>query len=250
MGGDIPARAGTAQGTFGKGIVVIPAYNEEETITEVVGGLAAERLGVDILVVNDGSSDATGRILEKLPVTVVTHPVNLGYGAAVQTGMIYAVREGYDYLVLMDADGQHVPSQVRLLLEELGKGWDVVIGSRFTGESDVYKVPFLRRTGIRFFSLLARTLGGIRIRDVTSGFQAMRRNVFDLLSREYPVQSPDAEVIVMLGLKRFRVTEVPASVRERQGGKSMYSSLGSALYYPFKSVLSSFIVLLRLLREK
>ncbi|MGZ8450408.1 MAG: glycosyltransferase family 2 protein, partial [Candidatus Deferrimicrobiaceae bacterium] len=89
---------------------MIPAYNEEETIAEVVGGLAAERLGVDILVVNDGSSDATGRILETLPAAVVTHPVNLGYGAAVQTGMLYAVREGYDFLVLMDADGQHVPS--------------------------------------------------------------------------------------------------------------------------------------------
>lgn len=234
----------------GRGIVVIPAYNEEDTIAEVVGGLAAERLGVDILVVNDGSTDGTGSILEGLPAAVVTHPVNLGYGAAVQTGMLYAVRGGYDFLALMDADGQHVPSQVRLLFEELGKGWDIVIGSRFTGDADVYKVPVLRRTGIRFFSLLARALGGIRIRDVTSGFQAMRRNVFEFLSREYPVQSPDAEVIVMLGRKRFRVTEVPASVRERQGGKSMYSSVGSVMYYPFKSVLSSFIVLLRLLREK
>ncbi|MFA6147223.1 MAG: glycosyltransferase family 2 protein [bacterium] len=234
----------------GKGIVVIPAYNEEETIAEVVRGLVAENLGVDILVVDDGSSDGTGRILRGLPVTVVTHPVNLGYGAAVQTGMFYAVREGYDYLALMDADGQHVPSQVRLLLDELGKGSDMVIGSRFAGDTDVYKVPFFRRAGIRFFSFLAHALGGIDIRDVTSGFQAMRRSVFEFLSREYPVDSPDAEVIVMLGRKRFKVTEVAASVRERQGGKSMYSNLGTAMYYPFKSVLSSFIVLLRLLREK
>jgi glycosyltransferase involved in cell wall biosynthesis len=237
-------------GMPGRGIVVIPAYNEQETIAEVVRGLRAEGLGVDVLVVDDGSTDATGRVLEGLPAAVVTHPVNLGYGAAVQTGMLYAVREGYDFLVLMDADGQHVPSQVGLLIGALGEGWDIVIGSRFTGEADVYKVPFLRRTGIRFFSMLARALGGIRIRDVTSGFQAMRRNVFEFLSREYPVHSPDAEVIVMLGLKRFRVTEVPASVRKRQGGKSMYSSLGSVMYYPFKSVLSSFIVLLRLLRER
>lgn len=234
----------------GRGIVVIPAYNEEDTIAAVVEGLAAERLGVDILVVDDGSADGTGRILAGLPVLVVTHPVNLGYGAAVQTGMLFAVRGGYDYLALMDADGQHVPSQVRLLFGELAKGWDIVIGSRFAGEADVYRVPFLRRAGIRFFSLLALALGGIRIRDVTSGFQAMRRSVFEFLSREYPVQSPDAEVIVMLGRKRFRVTEVPATVRERQGGKSMYSTLGSVMYYPFKSILSSFIVLLRLLRER
>jgi len=230
---------------------VIPAYNEGETIAEVVRELAAENLGVDILVVNDGSSDGTGRILRDLPAAItVTHPINLGYGAAVQTGMLYAVREGYDFLALMDADGQHVPSQVRLLFDELGKGWDMVIGSRFAGDADVYRVPFFRRTGIRFFSFLARALGGIRIRDVTSGFQAMRRDVFVFLSREYPVHSPDAEVIVMLGRKRFKVTEVATLVRERQGGTSMYSKLGTVVYYPFKSVLSSFIVLLRLLREK
>jgi glycosyltransferase involved in cell wall biosynthesis len=235
----------------GRGIVVIPAYNEEETIAEVVRGLAAEGLGVDILVVNDGSSDGTGRILRDLPAAVtVTHPINLGYGAAVQTGMLYAVREGYDFLALMDADGQHVPSQLRLLLDELSKGSDMVIGSRFAGEAEVYAVPFLRRAGIRFFSFLAHLLGGIEVRDVTSGFQAMRRNVFEFLSREYPTHSPDAEVIVMLGRKRFRVTEVPTSVRERQGGTSMYSNVGAAIYYPFKSILSSFIVLLRLMREK
>lgn len=236
---------------LGRGIVVIPAYNEEETISEVVRGLAAEGLGVDILVVDDGSSDGTGRILRDLPAAItVTHPINLGYGAAVQTGMLYAVREGYDFLALMDADGQHVPSQLRLLLDELVKGWDMVIGSRFAGDADVYTVPFFRRAGIRFFSFLAHLLGGIEVRDVTSGFQAMRRNVFEFLSMEYPTHSPDAEVIVMLGRKRFRVTEVPTSVRERQGGTSMYSNVGAAIYYPFKSILSSFIVLLRLMREK
>jgi glycosyltransferase involved in cell wall biosynthesis len=234
----------------GRGIIVIPAYNEEETIAEVVRGLAAEDLGIDILVVNDGSSDGTGRILRDLPAISVSHPINLGYGAAVQTGMLYAVREGYEFLVLMDADGQHLPSQVRLLFDELGKGWDMVIGSRFAGDADVYRVPFFRRTGIRFFSFLAHLLGGIEVRDVTSGFQAMRRNVFEFLSMEYPTHSPDAEVIVMLGRKRFKVTEVATSVRERQGGTSMYSNVGAAIYYPFKSILSSIIVLLRLLREK
>jgi glycosyltransferase involved in cell wall biosynthesis len=234
-----------------RGVVVIPAYNEEDTIAEVVRELEAEGLGVDILVVNDGSSDGTGRVLAEIPAAItVTHPINLGYGAAVQTGMLYAVREGYDFLALMDADGQHVPSQLRLLLDELVKGWDMVIGSRFAGDADVYRVPFFRRAGIRFFSFLARALGGIRIRDVTSGFQAMRRDVFAFLSREYPADAPDAEVIVMLGRKRFKVTEVATSVRERQRGKSMYSNLGTVVYYPFKSILSSFIVLLRLLREK
>lgn len=234
----------------GRGIVVIPAFNEEETIAGVIGELLAERLGLDLLVVNDGSTDRTEEIVKNLPVAVVSHPINLGYGAAVQTGMIYAVRRGYDFLVLMDADGQHVPSQVRRLVEELSAGWDMVIGSRFVGGLEGTGVPFMRSVGITFFSLLAKILGGVRIRDVTSGFQAMRREVFALLAREYPVDAPDAEVIVMLGLRNFRVAEVPAVVRPRQGGTSMYASLGTVLYYPFKSILSSFMVLLRLLRKR
>lgn len=235
---------------LGRGAIVIPAYNEEETIAGVIREIEAEGLGMDIVVVNDGSGDGTEETLRSLPARVLSHPVNLGYGAAVQTGMLHAVRAGYDFLVLMDADGQHVPSQVRALLAELGKGNDIVIGSRLSGDAGAYRIPIFRRAGIRFFSLLAWALGGVRIRDVTSGFQAMRRAVFTVLAKEYPVDFPDAEVIVMLGLKNFRVAEVPAMVRERQGGESMYSSLGTVLYYPFKSLLASFIVLLRLFRER
>lgn len=233
-----------------KGLVTIPAFNEAETIGDVVRGILGENLGCDIVVVDDGSSDETVQVLSSLPVTVLSHPVNLGYGAAVQTGMMYAVRNGYDFLVLMDADGQHISSQVRLLLEELRRGNDIVIGSRLSEDSGSYRIPFMRKAGIRFFSFLAWVLGGVRIRDVTSGFQAMRREVFTVLSREYPVDFPDAEVVVMLGLRKFKVAEVPVAVRERQGGESMYSKFGTVLYYPFKSVLSSFIVLLRMLREK
>lgn len=233
-----------------KGLVTIPAFNEAETIGDVVRGILGENLGCDIVVVDDGSSDETVQVLRSLPVTVLSHPVNLGYGAAVQTGMMYAVRNGYDFLVLMDADGQHVPSQVGLLLEGLRRGNDIVIGSRLSEDSGSYRIPSMRKAGIRFFSFLAWVLGGVRIRDVTSGFQAMRREVFTVLSREYPVDFPDAEVIVMLGLRKFKVEEVPVAVRERQGGESMYSKFGTVLYYPFKSVLSSFIVLLRMLREK
>lgn len=235
---------------LGKGLIAIPAFNEAETIGGVVREILDEDLGCDVVVVNDGSSDGMERVLRSLPVTVLSHPVNLGYGAAVQTGMMYAVRNGYDFLVLMDADGQHVPSQVRLLLEELARGRDIVIGSRLSGDSGSYRIPLLRRGGIRFFSFLARILGGVRIRDVTSGFQAMGRGVLTALAREYPVDFPDSEVIVMLGLRKFRVAEVPVLVRERKAGKSMYSSYGTALYYPFKSLLATFIVLLRLVRER
>jgi len=234
----------------GRGIIVIPAYNESETIGEVVRQIEAEGLGLDILVVDDGSTDGTGAVLRGLPVTTVSHPINLGYGAAVQTGMLYAAREGYDLLVMMDGDGQHVPGEIRKLLEGLETGVDIVIGSRFLAGSESYRIPVFRRFAIRFFSLLAKTLGGVDIRDVTSGFQAMRRDVFLFLAREYPVDFPDAEVIIMLGLKKFRVLEVPTVFRQREQGTSMYSSVGTVLYYPFKSFLASVIVLLRLIRER
>ncbi len=233
-----------------KGLITVPAYNEGETIEGVVREILDEGLGCDIVVVNDGSSDGMEGVLQALPVTVLSHPVNLGYGAAVQTGMMYAVRHGYDFLVLMDADGQHVPSQIKFLLEELRRGKDIVIGSRMSNDSGAYRIPYMRKAGIRLFSLLAWILGGVRIRDVTSGFQAMRREVFTVLSQEYPVDFPDAEVIVMLGLQKFKVAEVPVVVRERQGGVSMYAKFGTILYYPFKSLLASFIVLLRLVRTR
>lgn len=234
----------------GKGIIVIPAFNERGRIENVIRDIRAENLGMDILVVDDCSRDGTVDFLKGLPVRVLSHPVNLGYGAAVQTGFRYAASRGYEYLVMMDADGQHIPSQIPILLEELRSGCDLVIGSRLAADSPPYRIPFFRRAGIFIFSLLARTLGGVRIRDITSGFQAMRREVFLVLAEDYPVDFPDADVIVLLGRKRFRISEIPVEVRDRAGGMSMYSSMSTALYYPFKSFLSSFMVLLRLYRER
>lgn len=234
----------------GRGVIIIPAYNESDTIGDVVGRIEAERLGLDIVVVDDGSTDRTRDVLRRLPVITISHPINLGYGAAVQTGMLYAARENYDFLVMMDGDGQHVPGEIRKLLDGLDAGADIAIGSRFLSGSGGYRIPAFRRFAIRFFSLLAKTLGGVDIRDVTSGFQAMQRDVFVFLAREYPVDFPDAEVIIMLGLKKFRVLEVPTAFREREQGTSMYASVGTVLYYPFKSVLASVIVLLRLFRER
>ncbi len=234
----------------GKGIIVIPAYNEAESIAGVVREIQAEGLGLDVVVVNDGSSDATAQVVRGLPVRILSHPVNLGYGVAIQTGMIHAMRSGYDFLVLMDGDGQHIPAEIRKLLAGLEGGADIVIGSRILAGSGSYRIPPIRRAAIRFFSFLAKALGGVDIRDVTSGFQAMRREVFSFLARDYPVDFPDAEVVVMLGLKNFTVAEVPTAFRPRERGTSMYSSLGTVLYYPFKSFLASFIVLLRLIRER
>jgi len=237
-------------GVPGKGLIVIPAFNEAESIAGVVDEIRAEGLELDIVVVDDGSSDRTVQVLGNLSVQTLSHPINLGYGVAVQTGMLYAVRNGYDFLVLMDGDGQHVPGEIRKLLAGLDSGADIVIGSRLLAGSRSYSVPIFRRAAIGFFSFLAKVLGRVDIMDVTSGFQAMRRDVFSFLAKEYPVDFPDAEVVIMLGLKRFTVAEVPAQFRPRERGRSMYSSTMTVLYYPFKSFLASVIVLLRLFRER
>ena len=230
--------------------IVLPVYNEEENIRATVEEIRENGISWDIITVDDGSTDRSRELLDSLPVTVIAHPVNLGYGAAVQTGIRHAVAEGYETVVLMDSDGQHIPSEIPNLLAALDKGADIVIGSRLLGESPGYRIPFLRRIGIWFFSVLAKTLGGTRIHDVTSGFQAMRRNVARFLAEQYPVDFPDAEVIISLALKKFLIAEVPARFREREHGNSMYSNPVRAFYYPFKSFMASFIVLLRLIRER
>lgn len=230
--------------------IVLPVYNEEKNIRATVEEIRRNGLHWEIIAVNDGSVDGSRALLENLPLVVISHPVNLGYGAAIQTGLRYAVAEGYESVVLMDADGQHNPSEIPKLLSELDKGADIAIGSRFLGKHTGYPVPLLRRTGILFFSMLAKMLGGTRIHDVTSGFQAMRHNVAKFLADQYPVDFPDADVIISLGLKKFRIAEVPTEFRRREHGDSMYANPVRALYYPFKTFLASFIVLLRLMKEK
>jgi glycosyltransferase involved in cell wall biosynthesis len=233
-----------------EGAIVIPVYNEEKNIRAIVEEVRRSGISWDIVAVDDGSTDGSRELLEKLPVTLISHPVNLGYGAAVQTGLRHAVAAGYGTVVLMDADGQHIPSEIPNLLAALEKGADIVIGSRLLGNASVYRIPFVRRMGIKFFSALAKILGGTKIYDVTSGFQAMRRNVAQFLAEEYPVNFPDAEVIISLGLKKFRIAEIPARFRRREHGISMYSDPILAFYYPFKTILASFIVLLRIIRGK
>lgn len=232
------------------GAIVIPVHNEEGSLRRLVEEIRGEGIDWDIIAVDDGSTDRSVEVLESLSLVVISHPINLGYGAAVQTGLKYAVRAGYGTVVLMDADGQHPPAGIPALLKRLEEGADIVIGSRILERAGQYRIPLSRRVGIAFFSALASVLGGVKIHDITSGFQAMRQAVAGFLAEEYPVDFPDAEVIISLGLRKFRIAEVPVIFRERAHGTSMYAHPGKVLYYPFKSLLASFIVLLRLVREK
>jgi hypothetical protein len=162
----------------------------------------------------------------------------------VQTGFKYAVAEGYDAAVQVDGDGQHPSEELPRLLEPLARGdADVIIGSRFLEKTD-YKTPFTRRVGMILFSTVARWAMGQRITDTTSGFRALNRRALRFLARNYPVDFPDAETLVLLKRAGFRIQEVSVNMRPRLSGKSSTTTLRS-LYYPFKQTLSVLVVMLR-----
>ncbi len=228
-----------------KNIVIIPAYNEEENIAGVVLGIKKVVPDADIVVVNDGGQDRTGEIARKSGGQVISLPFNMGYGVALQTGFKYALRRGYEYAVQMDADGQHDPRDILSLLQAVKSGEaDVAIGSRFL-EGNSYRIPALRRLGMFIFSFLASVFTGQRITDPTSGYQALnRRGLMFYASDYYPVDFPDADVIIMLHRAGLKVKEVPVTMHSSTTGRSMHSGL-KPLYYIFKMFLSIFVTLLR-----
>jgi glycosyltransferase involved in cell wall biosynthesis len=200
---------------------------------------------MDILVVDDCSTDETASVAAQNGAGVLNLPNNLGYGGAVQAGFRYAVHYGYDFGVLMDADGQHDASCIGDLLRVVQSGEaDVALGSRFLGRME-YKTTFAKRLGMLFFSTVVSRLTGWRITDPTSGFQALNRDTMAFFAMDnYPVDFPDADTILLLHFAGFRVAEVPVVMRERLSGQSMHSSW-KPIYYVFKMFLAILIVLLR-----
>ena len=225
-------------------IVIIPAYNEENRIASVVAGVRAALPEAAIVVINDCSRDNTAAVAGQAGATVVSHPFNMGYGAAIQTGYKYARDREYDFLVQLDADGQHDPSCIPALLAPIIEGVaDIAIGSRFLGNS--YRPPFVRRVGMALFRQIVSMVTGIFITDTTSGFQAFNRDVNKFFCTDvFPVDYPDADMLIMLHRVGFRMTEVPVHMYENSEGKSMHSGF-KPLYYMFKMLLSICVTLMR-----
>jgi glycosyltransferase involved in cell wall biosynthesis len=228
-----------------KSLIVIPAYNEEKNIARVINGIKESNPSEGVLIVNDGSGDSTSVIARESGAKVIDLPFNMGYGVALQTAYKYAVREGYDYVVQMDGDGQHDAKYAGILLEELRKEEaDVVVGSRFLKGRD-YKAPLFRRTGIRLFNMITSMIIGQRITDCTSGYQALNRAVLNFFTKDvYPCDYPDADVLIMLHFAGFRIKEVPVAMFPSKSRKSMHTGL-KPIYYIFKMFLSIFVTLLR-----
>jgi hypothetical protein len=231
-------------------LIIIPAYNEAPRIEKVIAGIRPQAPDADIVVVDDGSADETGEAARRAGVEVVSLPFNMGYGVALQTGFKYAKRHGYDYVVQMDGDGQHEPRCIADLLAAVQQpGVDIVLGSRWLGESE-YKGPVLRKFGKFYFALLASLLTRLKVTDPTTGFQALRREVVEFYcTNVYPVDYPDADVIIMLNRAGFRVKEVPVTMYLSESGQSMHGGILKPIYYGMKMMLSIGMTLLRDDRE-
>jgi len=226
-------------------LVIIPAYNEERLIGGVVASVAEALPGTHILVVDDGSRDRTGQSAAGAGAMVLRLPFNMGYGVALQTGYKFALRRGYAFAAQMDADGQHEPRDLPLLLETVRSGEaDLALGSRFLGRK-IYRAPLARRAGMLLFRLLASVLVRQHITDPTSGCQALNRRTIRFYASEiFPVDYPDADVLLMVHRAGLRIREIPVRMYAADDNASMHSGL-QPVYYIFKMFLSIAVTLLR-----
>lgn len=226
-------------------LIIIPVYNEEAHIAKVLDDVKNSNPQAGILVVNDGSTDATSEIAKQTGVMVIDIPFNIGYGGAIQTGFRFAVENGYDFVITMDGDGQHDPNYTKNLIETMDRERaDVVIGSRFL--EDTYKMGIFRKIGVWLFSTIAGFYTGTKFTDPTSGFQLLNRSVFSYLSKgnNYPLDYPDVNIIMALHKMKFKVAEAPVKMKENPNGKSMHSGLRPVIYV-IRMFLAIIMVLLR-----
>ncbi|WP_432799394.1 glycosyltransferase family 2 protein [Poriferisphaera sp. WC338] len=214
-------------------LVIVPAYNEAGSIAEVVTKIIKASPVLHVLVVDDGSVDATYASVPKHDrVTAIRLPFNLGIGGAVQTGYRFAANNHFDIAIQVDGDGQHPPDQISKLIDHMtASEADLVIGSRFLPESGAYRAPKSRRSAIKLLGSLIRLLtGGQRVTDCTSGFRAANKSVLRSFAYWYPEDYPEPEVIVALHRAGYVVEEVPVDMKQRETGTSSISFLDGMFY--------------------
>jgi glycosyltransferase involved in cell wall biosynthesis len=224
-------------------LAIVPAFNEAASIAEVVSELRDLRPELEVLVVDDGSTDATVNVAAAAGARVLRLPVNLGIGGAVQAGYLYAYERGFDLAVQVDGDGQHDAAELGQLLDPILAGRaDMSIGTRFAGRV-TYRAPLTRRIGIGLFATLVSLRVRQRMTDTTSGFRAVNRRGIRLFAVDYPHDYPEVESIVTAARGDLRVCEVPVAMRERAAGRSSITTFRS-IYYVAKVLLALFVGLL------
>lgn len=227
-----------------KTLVIVPAFNEEACIDGVLRDLKNNFPEGDVLVVNDGSTDLTSEIARQLNAVVIDLPYNLGIGGAMQTGLVYALSEGYDLAIQFDGDGQHRGEEVAQIVSAYNKGdVDLVVGSRFLSDSG-FTSSVQRRLGARILSFVVSTLIGKRITDTTSGFRVYGRRAIEFFSSVYPEDYPEVEAFILAHKKGLKIEEVPSRMIPRVCGRSSIT-ITRAVYYMIKVLLAIFVDLMK-----
>ena len=226
-------------------VVFIPAWNEESSIAAVIEGVRRELPDAELLVVDDGSTDATAERARAAGARVASLPFNQGVGAAQQTGYIYALRGGFDICAHLDGDGQHLPAELARLVDEVKAGKaDMVIGSRYQdrtlAEDDDYRASVSRRTGQHLFRLIVSLSTRQRFTDTTSGMRAVNRQAMTLFSERYSPEFAEVESVQRAVLQGLVVEELPVRMLSRSEGRSFLTPIRSA-FYIFKTLVVLFV---------
>ena len=221
-------------------LIIVPAFNEESSVGEVIEGVRSCLPQADILVVNDGSTDSTSDRARANGAIVLDLPFNLGIGGAMQTGFRYACEKGYDIAVQVDGDGQHSPREIVKLVGAVeNEHLDMAIGSRFIGDVE-YKASAMRRLGISILSGIISVIVRQKITDPTSGFRAANRRAIQLFASDYPQDYPEPEILVLLSRSGLKMKEIPVKIVQRSYGESSITWIRSA-YYMIKVLLAIFV---------
>ncbi|HEP1262127.1 TPA: glycosyltransferase family 2 protein [Streptococcus pyogenes] len=227
-----------------KKLIIIPAYNESSNIVNTIRTIESDAPDFDYIIIDDCSTDNTLTICQKQGFNVISLPINLGIGGAVQTGYRYAQRCGYDVAVQVDGDGQHNPCYLEKMVEVLVQSSvNMVIGSRFITKEG-FQSSFARRIGIKYFTWLIALLTGKKITDATSGLRLIDRSLIERFANHYPDDYPEPETVVDVLVSHFKVKEIPVVMNERQGGVSSIS-LTKSVYYMIKVTLAILVVRLK-----
>jgi glycosyltransferase involved in cell wall biosynthesis len=226
-------------------IVVVPAWNEEASIADVVHEVRRTLADAHVLVVDDGSTDQTGPQAREAGAVVARLPYNLGVGGAMRLGFRYAVEGDYDVVVQIDGDGQHDPSFLPQLLDRIAAGADLVIGARFAGVGE-YQVRGPRRWAMAVLSSVLSRLAGTRLTDTTSGMRATSRPLAELFAKHYPVEylGDTVETLAMAARRGFRIEQVPVAMRMRATGKPSHT-FGMATVYLGRAFVVLVLALIR-----
>lgn len=232
-------------------LVVVPAWNEQEALPATIRDIRAQAPGVDVLVVDDGSTDATAEVARAAGAAVAQLPYNLGVGGAMRTGYRWGLRHGYDVVVQLDADGQHDARYLARLVDSLGHGQpgggaDLVIGARFAGEGEKYDVSFIRGLAMKLLAGTLSRMARTRLTDVTSGYRVANRRAVRLFAAHYPAEylGDTVESTVIAIRSGCTVAQVPVEMRQRQGGTPSQSPVKAAIYL-FRAVVALALALVR-----